>query len=291
VAFGNPLYPFAIGPLPGATTLTAFSLSPPELQGQGRLHQLLTSWTADWHLTRYAYNIRPGGLGRAWPLVLAVAVVGGILVLRRRRWAAVGLVIAPAVVTLLVMPMPWYARLTLFLPGVALPLVAVALSSTRRASIAAVGGAALVAVAAVSMTLATIVPNISLRPALSGRPTALQYLRFILVGSDAERANVSLRAACAGFGVIPPGDRIAPGGFNLLHGAIGPNLDRILGDVLGDVAGPAALADAMRAQGARWLATRSSGELARIAASAPDLFLDHGDICEDGRLWELRSGS
>lgn len=290
LVFGNPLYPFSMGPLPGVTTLADFSLSPPELEGQGTVQQLVTSWTADWHLTRYAYNIRPGGLGRAWPLELAVAVVGAGLLVRRRRWGALGLVVAPAVVTLLVMPMPWYARLTLFLPGVALPLAGVAASSVRNRSVAAVGGVALVGIAAISMVLATVLPNVSLRPALSGTASPLQYLRFILVGSDAERANISLRGECAGFAVIPPGSRVAPGGFNLLHGAIGPDLDRILTDPLGQVSSPDALAAAMRTQGATWLATRGSGDLARYAAAAPDRFIDHGAMCQDGHLWELRPG-
>lgn len=291
VVFGNPLYPFSMGPLPGVTTLADFSLSPPELAGQGTVQQLVTSWTADWHLTRYAYNIRPGGLGRAWPIELAVALLGAGLLVWRRRWAALGLVVAPAVVTLLVMPMPWYARLTLFLPGVALPLVGVALSSLRNRSVAAVGGAALVGIAAISMVFATVIPNVSLRPALSGTPSPLQYLRFILVGSDAERANISLRGECAGFAVIPPGSRVAPGGFNLLHAAIGPDLDRILTDPLGTISGPDDLVAAMRAQGATWLATRGSGDLARYAAAAaPERFTDHGAMCQDGHLWELRPG-
>jgi hypothetical protein len=118
----------------------------------------------------------------------------------------------------------------------------------------------------------------------------VQYLRFVLVGSDAERANISLRAECAGFSVIPPGARVAPGGFNLLHGAIGPDLDRLLTDPLGEISGPDDLVAAMRGQRATWLATRSTGELARYAAAAPDRFVDHGDICQDGRLWELRPG-
>ena len=290
LVFGNPLYPFTLGPLPGVTTLAEFSLSPPELEGQDRIQQLVTSWTADWHLTRYAYNIRPGGLGRAWPVVLPIGLLGAGLLLRRRQWPALGLVIAPAVVTLLIMPMPWYARLTLFLPAIALALVAVALSTRRAGPIASLGGLGLVGVAAISMVLATALPNISLRPALSGTSSPVQYLRFVLVGGDAERANISLRAECAGFRVIPPSARVAPGGFNLLHGAIGPNLDRILTDPLGEITGPDDLVAAMRGQRATWLATRSTGELARYAAAAPDRFIDHGDICQDGRLWELRPG-
>jgi hypothetical protein len=125
---------------------------------------------------------------------------------------------------------------------------------------------------------------------LSGTPSPLQYLRFILVGSDAERANISLRGECAGFAVIPPGSRVAPGGFNLLHGAIGPDLDRILTDPLRTISGPDDLVAAMRAQGATWLATRGSGDLARYAAAAPERFTDHGAMCQDGHLWELRPG-
>jgi hypothetical protein len=252
-----------------------------------RIAQLVASWTADLHLRRYSYNVRPGGLGLAWPVVLAIAVGGAVLLARRRQVAALALVALPAAVTLLVMPMPWYARLTLFVPAVGLPIAAVALSAMRP-RLATLGGLGLVGLAAVSLAFANVRPNIDLGPAYPDSPTPLQYASLVLTGDAVARAGVSLRGECAGFEVIPAGARVAPGGFNLLHGVVGPDLDRVLTDPLRAATDPASLAAAMRDQRATWLVTSSGGGLDGMAASAPDLFLPFGEICQGGRLWQLR---
>jgi 4-amino-4-deoxy-L-arabinose transferase-like glycosyltransferase len=289
VVHGNPLYPFAMGPFAGPTTLAEFAFVPPELEGSSWIGQLARSWLADWDLARYPYNVRPGGLGRAWPVILALAIGGGLLLVRRRQALALSLVVLPAVVTLAVMPMPWYARLTLFVPGVALPLAAVALGALRP-RLALAGGLGLVGLAAVSLAFANIRPNIDLRPASPGVASAREYLGLVLDSDAARRSNVSLRAECAGFDVIPAGARVAPGGFNLLHGVVGPAFDRILTEPLGPVSDPASLAAAMRAQDASWLVTSAGGGIDAMAQAAPDLFLGHGEVCQGGRLWQLRAG-
>ena len=287
LVYGNPVYPFAMGPFPGPTTLTEFAFTPPQLEGRDWIGQLATSWTADWGLRRYAYNVRPGGLGAAWPAIIAIAVAGFVLLARRRAVAPIAIVLIPAAVTLVTMPMPWYARLTLFLPAVALPLAALAIDALRP-PIATVAGLALVVAAAISLTFANARPNIDIR---AGNPPRLasvaQYVSFVLTADDVRRANVSLRAECAGFGAISSGSVVAPGGFNLLHGVVGPGLDRILGQPLAAVRDPATLAAAVREQGAEWIATSSGGGLDAMAASAPDLFKPFGEICEGGRLYQL----
>jgi 4-amino-4-deoxy-L-arabinose transferase-like glycosyltransferase len=289
IVYGNPVYPFALGPLPGPTSFTQFAFVPPELEGKGWLGKVASSWIADWHLTRYAYNVRPGGFGRAWPVILPIAVAGVVLLARRRRLIPLALVVAPAAVTLAIMPMPWYARYSLFVPAVALPLAALAIDAVRP-RLATIAGLALVGLAAISLTFANARPNIDIR---MGDPPRLasvgQYVSFLLDPNDARRANVSLRAECAGFSVIPPGSIVAPGGFNLLHGVVGPNLDRILGDPLPAASDPASLADAMRATGATWLVTSAGGRPDAIAASAPRLFKPYGDICQGARLWQLQA--
>jgi hypothetical protein len=289
--YGNPLYPFSIGPLHGVTTLADFAFTPPQLEGKGKLAQLAASWTTDWHLTRYAYNVRPGGLGRAWPLILVVAAAGAVVLVRRRRFDALALVALPAALTLLTMPMPWYARLTLFLPGIALPVAAVALDALTaiRPRLASLAGLALVTVAAISLVFVNIRPNLDISAAFrDGKPPGpLRYLGYVLDPSDARRLGVSLRGGCAGFAVVAPGDQVAPGGFNLLGAVAGPGMDRRIGDPLPRVTTAAELADAVREQGSRWLVTGSAGSLAALAEQAPDRFLDHGVICEGGRLWEL----
>ena len=203
VVYGNPVYPFAFGPFHGPTTLANVAMNIPSLTGHSLISQLATSWTADWHITRYAYNVRPGGLGRAWLVILVIAVGGFVLLVRRRQLDAIALVIAPATFLLLTMPMPWYARYTLFLVAIALPLAALALSSIRP-SFATVAGLALVGLAAISLAFVNIRPNINLRPAVATAGFR-DYLGLVFDADDSRRSNVDLRAACAGFGVVPPG--------------------------------------------------------------------------------------
>ncbi|HEY3334695.1 MAG TPA: hypothetical protein VGK16_05595 [Candidatus Limnocylindrales bacterium] len=284
--FGNPLYPFALGPLHGVTTLADFQLSPAQLDGRSYLGKLVASWTWDWQLLRYPYNVRPGGLGRAWPLILAVAIAGGGLLVVRRRWMALALVVAPAAVTLAVMPMNWYARLTLFVVAVGLALVAIVLDALRPRWRTA-GGLVLVAVAAISLVVVNARPNLDLRPQVAKLTNTPAYLRFLLA-DDETRQAISLRATCVAFNEIPPGARVTPGGFNLLHAAVGPGLDRILTDTVKDVASPEALVAAMDDLGATWLVTRVDDANARLAGSLPGRFRDHGASCEGSRLWELR---
>ena len=287
VVFGNPLYPFAMGPLPGPTTLTDFAFVPVQLEGKSLPLQLAASWSADWGLDRYPYNVRPGGLGRAWPLLIAAALAGALVLLRRRRLWGLGLVALPALVSLFVMPMPWYARLTLFAPAVALPLGAVALDVllSWRPRVATLLALAVVAVAAISLAYANVRPNISLRPEVESARSIRGYLGLVLADDD-RRRNVGLLAECAGFDVIPAGARVAPGGFNLLHGVVGPALDHVLTDPLPPATSPAELVGAMRARDATWLVTSDGAALDALASTTPELTA-HGEICQGGRLWSL----
>ena len=142
--------------------------------------------------------------------------------------------------------------------------------------------------AALSLTFANARPNIDIQIGSPPRLASVsQYVSFVLTADDARRANVSLRAECAGFSVIPPGSVVAPGGFNLLHAPVGPSLDRILGDPLAAANDPATLAAALRDRGAGWLVTSGGGRPDAIAASAPDLFKPYGEICQGGRLYQL----
>lgn len=293
VAYGNPMYPFRFGPLPGVTTFTDFAFVPPQLEGKNLITQLLTSWTADWRLERYVYNQRPGGLGRAWPLILALAAGGGLVLVRRRMLDALALVVLPAAIALLVMPMPWYARYTLFLVAVSLSLTGALFTATPQ-RLARIGGLALVAVATISLAYANVRPNIDIRAAFDDQarwPGYRQYIEYVLDPSEERRMSVSLRAQCAGFDVIPAGERVVPGGFNLLHGVVGPGLDRILTDPLRAARDPEAVSAAMRELDAAWLVTSAGGGLDGIVASAPELFEPFGETCRTARIWRLRPGS
>jgi len=290
LAWGNPMYPFAIGPFAGPTTLATFSFEVPQLEHLPRIQQIVESWAWDWQLNRYVYNLRPGGIGRAWFLVLPFAIVGVGWLVRRRQWASLAFVVLVATATLAVMPLPWNARETLFVPALGLALAAVALSELRP-RLATVGGLLVVLLAGISLVFVNIKPNVQVTPPNSTHlASPPQYVRYLLA-SDARRADISLRHECAGFDQIPAGARVAPGGFNLLHGVVGPNLDRILTDPLPEVADAAALAAAMQALQATWVVTSSGAGLDLIAASDPTRFEDHGDICQGAHLWRLVAGS
>ena len=287
---GNPLYPVAFGPFPGPAHAGTYGAPPvpASLAGLPAIEQTLRSWLADWRLASYSYNQRPGGFGLAWMPLLAFAVGGLVILARRRRLSALCLVIAPALVTLAALTSPWYARYTLYIPGVALPLAAVALDTMRpRPRTAAAIG--LVCLASVSLALANIKPNINIPLARGAIAGPISYARFVLTAPDATRANLSFRARCSGFDAIPPGARVAvSNAFFIPHAVVGPNLDRILTDPMVDLTDAPAVMEAMRARKAGWLVTQSDTNLDRVAASDPTHFVGHGDVCSDGNLWEFR---
>ncbi|HEX5828552.1 MAG TPA: glycosyltransferase family 39 protein [Candidatus Limnocylindrales bacterium] len=288
---GNPLYPFAIGPFEGPSSLTRFALQVPELEGRGTLAQLAISWTKDWERLSYAFNARPGGLGRAWLGIAALAVLGAVMLVRRRRVDALVLVLVPALYTLLTMPMAWYARLTLFVVAVAAPLAALFLTSIRPrvASVLALG---LVAVATISLVVTNTRPNIDLRLALgSGVARPVEYLRYVLDPDEERRMAVGLRGECAGFDVIPPGAVVASPDFNLLHGVAGPSFERILAEPVDPSPADAEeLLAELRRVGASWVVVRQGRGPDRVAESATGALIDHGPICQDARLWEVAGG-
>ncbi len=290
--YGNPFHPFAVGPFDTGIQMSRLTWYPPSLQDAGQVGAVVKSWLADWTIGQYDYNVRPGGLGRAWLPMLAVGGVGLIILLRHRRWAVVTLVVLPAAVSLLVAPNPWYARYTLFLPALGAVLSAVTITAIRPRSRAAatILGLVLVTLSAWSLLYANTRPNIDVRAAFDGvqrAPGPLNYLGYVLDPSDERRMQVSLRDECAGFGVIPPGSRVMPAGFNLLHGVVGPSLDRILTDPPLEVTDAEALAASAQAAGADWIVTNIDTRNDRLAASAPDRFESHGRVCGTAALWKV----
>ena len=282
---GNPLYPVIVGPLPGAITLAGMTIDVPALDRLDPLLRVPASWAADWGITRYNYNERPGGFGRAWLAVIPFAIAGLYLLARDRRWLPIGLVLVPAAITLVTMPENWYARLTLFVPGLALALTAVALDTLRSRPRVLIAGSLLL-LAALSLVIANVRPNVDIRAADGRRVSPLAYIAFVLQPSAEERQMVGLMRACIGFRQVPPGDRVVPGGFNLLHGVVGPDLDRILTDPLPPVSDVELLIAALDDRDAQWMVTNDVGAIPDLAASAPDRLKVRGDICRGARLWE-----
>ncbi len=289
VVHGNPLFPVAFGPFVGPVQAGGFGAPPvpAALVDRSPIEQTLRSWVADWNLIRYSYNQRPGGFGRAWVAVLPFAVAGVVALVRRRDLAAVGLVIAPAVITLSLMTSPWYARYTLYVPGVALPLAALAVGLLRP-RVRMVISLALVALASVSLAYANTAPNITI-PLPHGRVSSVTgYASFVLGKPDAVRSNVDLRATCAGFGDIPAGDRVAVAeSFMIPHAVVGPNLDRILTAPMPDAPGAETLVGAMGQRDAQWLVTRNPSPADELAAADPVHFAPFGRICSRGNLWRF----
>jgi 4-amino-4-deoxy-L-arabinose transferase-like glycosyltransferase len=281
---GNPVYPIAVGPFPGPISVASQSWAPAALEGFSRFEQIARSWVADWGIQRYAYEAQPGGFGRAWLAIIPLATIGLVLLVRRQNIVALLAIVTPVVVGLLIAPNQWQARYTLAVPALGLVFASVALTRMRP-RMAMVVGLVLVGLAAVSLTFANVRPNVSLQPEAPGG-SVKGYVSLLLDGDPARRSNIGLRADCAGFDVIPPGDRVAPGGFNLLHAVAGPDLQRILTDPIDPVSGSDQLVAAMREQRATWIVTRPGLPLDTLAASTPDL-LGYGETCGRGRLWRL----
>jgi len=287
---GNPLYPIGIGPFPGLPREAFFENVPPKLVGLTWIEQVSRSWTADWHLTQYLYNVRPGGFGRAWLAIVPLALAGTALLWRSRRWGALSLVVGAAVVGYVVLPSAWYARYTLFLPGLALALAAVALGRLR-ARPASLAGLLLVGLAAISLAAANLAPNISI-PLPHGRLARVTgYVAFVLTASDAQRARVDLAEDCRPFDALPPGDTVAVSrSYSIPHAAVGQELQRTLAQSFDDPTSDADLLSLMRARAAQWLVTNRDDGTNGIALADPAHFVAHGPVCNKGFLWQFVPG-
>jgi hypothetical protein len=294
---GNPLFPVAIGPFPGLERGSyGVPPVPSELAGLGTLAQVLRSWAADWGRSEYIYNVSPGGFGHAWVPVVGLAVVGAVGLARRRpAWisaAFAALVLIPALVGVLVLSSPWYARYTLFVVGLGWALAAIALQaigSRARTGLAV----AVLALASTSLLLANVYPNVFIASLPSGGPErALAYLSLVLSGSEADRSTIHLRDRCAGSAVIPDGSTVLVAeGYFLPHAVVGPNLERTLAQPPVPGAMPwSALLDRMRESGAGWLVTRRLTLLDELVASRPESFALRGRLCHGGRIWQLAAG-
>jgi hypothetical protein len=288
--FGNPIYPIGLGPFPGIPREVFFENVPPKLERLTWIEQVVRSWTADWHLNQYLYNVRPGGFGRAWLAIVPFALAGTALLWRSRRWGALSLIVATAVVGFVVLPSAWYARYTLFLPGLALSLAAVALGSLR-ARPASLAGFFLVGLAAISLAAANVAPNISI-PLPHGRlARTAGYVAFVLTAPESRRARVDLAEDCRAFDVLPTGDIVAvTRSYSIPHAAVGQELERILAQPFDDPASHEELLASMRARGAQWLVTMRDDAENIIARADPEHFVPYGPVCNHGLLWQFVPG-
>jgi hypothetical protein len=116
-----------------------------------------------------------------------------------------------------------------------------------------------------------------------------RYLRLLAAG-EARRTDIALRADCSEFDQIPAGSRVAPGGFNLLHAIVGPELSRELTESVVLAAGPEDLLAQVQAFHATWLVTSVGGPIDRVAVADPGHFADRGQSCGSAHLFELVGG-
>ena len=289
---GNPVYPIGIGPFEG---LEAGSYgAPPEpdaLQGLAPVAQIAISWAHDWQLGTYLYNQRPGGFGHAWLLLVALAVIGLYLLVKRRPWAALLLVVAPVLIALAVLNSAWYARYTLFVPAVALPLAAITLDRLSPV-IRTVVGIFLVALASISVVLVNAFPNVTLPMAPASGERAAAYWGAVMNESDPLRDLLAAPPSCRNaIPSLPPGARVAVAKeFFTPHAVVGSDLHATLVEPPPQAADPESLVAKLRERDAGWLVTRRETRLDRMAAQAGDDLVLLGKFCADGRLWQLAGG-
>jgi hypothetical protein len=287
---GNPVYPIGIGPFEG---LEAGSYgAPPEpdaLRGLAPIAQVAISWAHDWQLDRYLFNQRPGGFGHAWLALAALAAVGLLLLVKRRQWAALLLVIAPVILALAVLTSPWYARYTLFVPVVALPLAALTLDRLSPA-IRTAAAFVLVGLAAISVVLVNAFPNVTLPIAPGGPERAAAYWAAVVDESDPLRDLLAAPPSCReAMPELPAGARVAVAkSFFTPHAVVGSDLRATLIEPPPQAGDPESLLAQLRDRNAGWLVTRRASGLDRIASQAGDDLVLQGDFCANGRLWLLR---
>ena len=216
VVFGNPMWPFTVGPFVGYGRIEDLIVqNPPGLAGMDRVRQIATSWLGDLQLARYGYDTRIGGFGLAWLLIIGLAAAGLATRLAGRWIVPILGIVLPSVLTLLVMPMPWWPRLTTFAFVACAGLAAVALTRMHPR---------------VGQVAALIVASAGLASLYSANATA----NAELVTGDGGRAGVSaelrlVRAGEATRQIWDPGRNVdhsnschlAPGSkwirFNLPH--------------------------------------------------------------------------
>ncbi|HKG56158.1 MAG TPA: glycosyltransferase family 39 protein [Candidatus Limnocylindrales bacterium] len=292
IVFGNPVWPFTIGPLPGIGTFNDLIVQTPrQLAPLPAPLRILYSWFADLALSSYQFDTRIGGFGIQWPIILVLAVVGVIVAARRYLWPTLAIVV-PAAVTLLTMPMSWWPRLTLFVPVLAIALAAVALSriaaSGRRASTAAVVGAlAISVVASVSLWRATARFNVGVTPPPVTTPDVGRMARLVAT-PDVKRSELGLWRDCATLGAIPTSAHVAVDAFNLIHLITGHDLAVVVTGSIPQSADAASLLKTARAAGADHLLLAAGGANRAFAASDPDHFVVVGPACRGSDIVRVR---
>ncbi|HEX2755944.1 MAG TPA: hypothetical protein VHM48_10795 [Candidatus Limnocylindrales bacterium] len=285
LVFGNPFWPFDVGPFHGLGDFRLITQTPDEFVGLPAFVAILRSWFADIGLRSYDYDNRIGGFGVVWSLCLVLAVVG----FARSRPALrpyVALVAAAMALTVLTMPMGWWPRYTLFLVVLVGALAAVGLTRLPRRP-AAVLVSAVVVLTSWSTLVTTWRSNfapINDKPALV--PVAMVRL---MAGDGPLRTDLGLWARCATVTGLPAGSVVAADGFNLIHATVGHELERRALPPIAMSADPAVLYQHLRDAGATHVVLGPASRGLGAAEGRPDLFAALGTTCRDAHVFALVS--
>lgn len=292
LAFGNPFWPYSVGPFAGIWPLAPIGSNlPDELLGAGQVEAVIRSWTADPWLSDYLYDVRLGGFGVGWVPLLVLAIAGLVVLVRARNAAPLVAIVVPVVTMVFAMPQGSWARYTLFVPVAVLALAAVALSRLRRRSAVAL---LLVAATVWSLAVASWRSNLITSPDGRSRSSLTQLVG--LVGRDAgTRSRLGQWGACSALEAIPKGARVAleafptPGlrAFIFPHLVVGHDLDRVLTDPVEPTTDPVRLRADVGAIDAGWLVLDGAGPTMAAARGDPSTFRVVGPVCRGAELVEV----
>jgi hypothetical protein len=283
VVFGNPIWPFRVGPFPGLGDFSMITQTPRGLAGLPGIVAILRSWTADPGVTTYPYDTRIGGFGVAWVVLIVLAGIGLVLADRAVR-PYVAVVLGAMVLTLVTMPMGWWPRLTLDLVVVVVALAAVALSRLPRpAATAAVG--LVVVLSLWSAGIAAFRSNLGV--AGGGAPPGPLRLAGIMAAGNPLRTDLGLWATCATVDRLPDGSRVVADGFGLIHAIVGHELERVALPPIETTADPVALHERLQAAGATQYVVTPDSPGYGAAASRPDLFVRIGPTCRSAMVYAV----
>ena len=306
VQYSNPFYPVTMLGFRGWGPVDQVIIGankPGVLDGLpfGALGAVVRSWIEDLRRHPITYDQRLGGFGLQWLLLGAPALVATVVgLVRRNRWSFLGLVLLPIVASALASPAPWWARYTL--PIAALGTIAVAWTMEALVQrpgwlprVAASGvGAALVGLTGLSMwwaadptSFATVTADGIVQPVAFRE--ALSLVRDPSGADDLYPWN-----AYRSLDDLPTGSVVAltPSGEEpYTYPWVGEDLTRRL-VLLPPVVTTDAVVAAMRRQGARYVAIRTSGhdaELGQAVAADRSRFLarTQGGPLNGADLYEL----
>jgi hypothetical protein len=255
--------------------------TPDQLAAFGPIERIVRSWFADPWTRRYVYDTRLGGFGIEWPLLLVLGLAGAALLAGRRRFAPLVLLALPAALTLVTMPMSWWARLTLFVPLLVVGLAAVALTRLPRPAAGALGALIVLATTA-SLGVATAHGNAYVQQGRS-LPSLSVMLRLVRASAE-ERGSLGIWGECASLAAIPPGSRVAWDSFNMLHAIAGHRYDRFAIAPITATSDSSSLFEQARALDVDILLLHDAGVSLRAATRDPQRFTILGPGCRGTQI-------